>query len=449
MSRPVKVCILGAAFDTANMGVSVLAAGAIRAALRRFPGAEIIQMEYGRKPYTFEFRNGPSVSPVRFVNIRFSKKLYLPNHICVLLLLALAARLVVFESLRNRILRCNSWLKELADADLVLSLAGGDSFSDIYGLRRLLYISLPQILALVASRKLVLMPQTIGPFRLGISRMLAAFILRNAQVVYCRDEASAALTRHLIGVNSGARRVRVCYDLGFDVDAAKSPGMEIVGLPETAPYGGPMVGINISGLLMMGGYNQANMFGLVVDYESIIYRLIDLLITIHGARVLLVPHTAGSTGESDVTACEALFDKLRQKYPDSIGIVRGGDYAGIKYAIGRCEFFIGARMHACIGALSQGVPAVSLAYSKKFVGVMETIGCAELVVDLRKVTPEEAVQAVVLAFSQRLVLRQMLETRMVSVRETIRNVLAGVSLPATMGTPVAGELQVAKVGEEL
>jgi len=32
-----------------------------------------------------------------------------------------------------------------------------------------------------------------------------------------------------------------------------------------------------------------------------------------------------------------------------------------KFLIGHCDFFVGARMHACIAAVSQYVPAVTLA----------------------------------------------------------------------------------------
>ena len=45
-----------------------------------------------------------------------------------------------------------------------------------------------------------------------------------------------------------------------------------------------------------------------------------------------------------------------------------------KAVIGQCDFFIGSRMHACIAALSQGVPCVGVAYSMKFAGVFDTVG---------------------------------------------------------------------------
>lgn len=39
------------------------------------------------------------------------------------------------------------------------------------------------------------------------------------------------------------------------------------------------------------------------------------------------------------------------------------------------DMFMGARMHACIGAFSSGVPTLLLAYSRKFSGLFkETLG---------------------------------------------------------------------------
>ncbi|MFV2038145.1 MAG: polysaccharide pyruvyl transferase family protein, partial [Paracoccaceae bacterium] len=49
-----------------------------------------------------------------------------------------------------------------------------------------------------------------------------------------------------------------------------------------------------------------------------------------------------------------------------------------KSYIAGMDFFIGARMHACIAAFSSGVPVVAMAYSRKFAGVFETLGYAHV-----------------------------------------------------------------------
>ena len=74
--------------------------------------------------------------------------------------------------------------------------------------------------------------------------------------------------------------------------------------PEYSRRRGPLVGVNISGLLYMGGYTRNNMFGLQADYREFVRRVIGLFIG-KGASVVLVPHVFGSgdNSESDLAAC--------------------------------------------------------------------------------------------------------------------------------------------------
>src|SRR5262249_8286818 len=97
--------------------------------------------------------------------------------------------------------------------------------------------------------------------------------------------------------------------------------------------------------------------------------------------------------------------------------------------IGLCDFFVGARMHACIGAISQNIPAVSIAYSDKFLGVMESIGCADLVLDARKLDEDEIVRRVDDAYQHRESVRRALAEKMPSVRQAVRRVLFPVNIP--------------------
>jgi colanic acid/amylovoran biosynthesis protein len=66
-------------------------------------------------------------------------------------------------------------------------------------------------------------------------------------------------------------------------------------------------------------------------------------------------------------------------------------------------------MHACIAALSQGIPTVGVAYSKKFKGVFESVGMAAAVVDGRECGTEEALGKTMEIFGQREQLRQPLQ----------------------------------------
>ena len=116
--------------------------------------------------------------------------------------------------------------------------------------------------------------------------------------------------------------------------------------------------------------------------------------------------------ESDSVASERIYDVLRRKYRDSVAFIGSvSDPSEIKYIIGTCDFFVGSRMHACIAAVSQCVPAVSIAYSDKFVGVMGTLGLASLVMDARKMSRQEVLASIERAYDRRDALRKQLEAK--------------------------------------
>ena len=417
------IILLGASLDNDNMGVNVLAASAIKCVSRRFPEAEIFLLDYGKHPSAHVVTIGEHKLRIPKVNIRFSKKLYLPNNIAFLLLLATVLRCIPSSSLRGRIVATNRWLGHLQEADMVLSIAGGDSFSDIYGFTRLLYVAFPQILAILMGKRLVLMPQTVGPFKRSISKRVARFILRRAERVYTRDFLSLG---EIAGLLTGApHQAAFCYDLGFVLDPVQPASFDGVSWPVRSDPTMPLVGVNISGLLYRGGYTNNNMFGLCSDYELLMHKLIGFLIDEKGAAVLLVPHVfgAGANSESDLTACQQIFHNLSDRFGTKLGIVqRPYDQSELKYIIGSCDFFVGSRMHACIAALSQAVPAVSVAYSDKFVGVMETIGVEYAVADARRLKEDGILALVERCFDRRSEIRSGLLETITRVKSSVLGV---------------------------
>ncbi|MGD0695525.1 MAG: polysaccharide pyruvyl transferase family protein [Terriglobia bacterium] len=497
-----RICLQGAALDTHNMGVSALAVGSVRAILHRYPEAEVFFLNYEKAPTTYTIALAEREVAVPLVNMRFSWRFWLRNNVAFLLFLTALMKLLGRRSqtaataLRRKWIAGNNCLRHLDESDLVLAISGGDSFADIYGLGRMLYVSLPQILALWAGKRLILLPQTLGPFKSRLAKAVAKYIMKRAEAVYSRDYegvrtgfrsdfrtpvesiglrkpegqgtgvSGTGVRSQELGVSSPipnlrgeksrnptpdtrnpifkARhpkpesripipKVRFCYDVGFLVDPIPPARMDIVGFslapnpglsaPNTKPLKPnpcPFVGLNVSGLLFMGGYTRRNMFGLKVEYDKFIYHLIDFLIQQKNADVLLVPHVFGQLGESDSPACARIYEALKEKYPGKIGWVRGSyNQSEIKYIIGQCDFFVGSRMHACIAAVSQCVPAVAIAYSDKFIGVMETVGAEAAVADARKMDEAEILETVERAFEQRNVARRQLEQRMPQIKERV------------------------------
>ncbi|MCW5554719.1 MAG: polysaccharide pyruvyl transferase family protein [Verrucomicrobiae bacterium] len=409
---------MGAGFSTRNLGVWALASSAIAAVLNRYPKAQIQLLDYERQPASHSVKHPGGIATVELVNIRFSKKIWLPNSIVRLLLTAAFLRLMPFQRVRTRIIEANPWLKAVAQADLVGSIAGGDSFSDIYGLGRLLYVALPQVLVLLLARPLVLLPQTLGPFTSTPARAIARYILRRAAIVYARDCDSLDDIKPLLGQETS--NCRPAYDMAFALEPV-APSASLFAALNELEHCRPLVGLNVSGLLCKGGYNGRNMFGLKHEYCDLIRHIIRDFVH-QGAHVVLVPHVLGTApnSESDVVASLMLHRQLTHECSGRLHLLNGDyDHQQIKHVIGKCDFFVGSRMHACIAALSQCVPAVGLAYSRKFRGVLGSIGVADLVIDLSDNDIQEVRKQVQDIYSRKHLVRTQLEQNIPGVKSSV------------------------------
>jgi colanic acid/amylovoran biosynthesis protein len=418
-AAPKQILLLGAGYSTRNMGVWALASGAIASALHSFPEAQVRLFDYAREGRIHTVKHPGGTARVELVNIRFSKNVVLKNNIARLLVTALVLRAIPSNSWREQILEKNPYLKTIAQADLIGSIAGGDSFSDIYGLGRLVYVSLPQVLVLLMRKSLVLLPQTLGPFNGVLARMIARYILRRAHVVYARDRESLKSVELLVGRNSS--RLHLSYDMAFGLEPIPPSKSKLAHLRNIDACR-PLVGLNVSGLLYMGGYTQDNMFDLKADYRDLIREIIRFFAQQHNAHVVLIPHVLGdaSNSESDGTVSLEIHREMSQECRERLHLLEGEyDHQQIKYVIGQCDFFLGSRMHACIGALSQCVPALGLAYSRKFRGVFASINSEDLVIDLAIHEREEVMRRIEAAYQQREEVRKRLKKRVPEVKSAV------------------------------
>jgi len=441
-----RIAILGATLDSSNMGVGALAAGAVRCFVHAYPTAEIHFLDYAkdRSVQSLTLDGGEVKIPV--INMRFSKRLFLPNNIAWMLFIALLLKIVPSKAFRNWMISQNRYLSEIDSMDLFASIAGGDSFSDIYGIERFLYVSLPQILVLLLGKKMVLLPQTFGPFHGKFARILTRYILKRADHVYSRDHQGLQDIAELLGPAFAASKFEFCYDVGFALQPAAPAGIDLEGISSMDDHAGPLVGLNVSGLLFMGGYTRNNMFGLRADYREFTRNLIHLLAEKKGATILLIPHVFGQDTESDTSACRQIHEELKNEYPGRLGLLRGQyNQHEIKYVIGKCDFLIGARMHACIAAVSQGVPAVCVAYSDKFTGVMGAMGIDSIVADARKLDQQELLTFIENSLEDRAAIRERLRQRLPELQSHVLNLFVNPSQTsrnadangATKASPVA------------
>ena len=396
-----NVCILGASLNTGNMGVSALAASLVKLIREVQPDAEISFFLGSRTTEPQKLILAGLPVEIGVINYRMSPKAKLREHLAWLFLMAVLYRVVPVASWKESILRSNRRLDALKRADFVGNISGGDSFSDIYGFGRFLTGAIVSLIVILVGNKLNLLPQTYGPYRLRSSKYIAHVIMEKARVILARDRGSLEYVRQILGQRIQSKTVQYCPDVAFALEAT-SPDLQAIHPPLRSEAQRNLVGLNVNGLMYNGGYTRNNMFGLALDYRRFVHEVARKLLEQADRSLLLIPHTFAPDGnvESDTQACREVFESLGD-FNGRIHILQGEhDQNAVKGIIGLCSFFIGSRMHACIAALSQGIPTVGVAYSGKFRGVFESAGVDHMVIDGRDTSLHEAIGRLLTLYGQ-------------------------------------------------
>lgn len=272
-------------------------------------------------------------------------------------------------------------------SDLVLDIGAGDSFSDIYGAGRISRMFFLKYLTHLTGTPLVMAPQTIGPFTKGWSKTLARLSMRLSRIVATRDQMSTEAARDL-----GCKNVTEASDVALRLPYN----------PPEPKSGDPIkVGINVSGLLMSGGYTGENQFGIKVDYPALIRSLIKHFQEhADGCEVHLVSHVIVPSGRMAVEDDFRSSEALSNEFPGTVLAPAFASPSEAKSYIAGLDFFMGARMHACIAAFSSGVPVVPMAYSRKFEGLFGTLGYKRTV-DCTSQSAEEIFRIISQAYEDR------------------------------------------------
>lgn len=294
--------------------------------------------------------------------------------------------------------------------DYILDIGQGDSFADIYGERRFKKIDRVHVLARKYKKPYCILPQTIGPFEKASIAQKAHISIAQASICMTRDKKSFAYVKSNIHEQ---KNVKEYIDVAFFMPYEK--------IEQDSDF--THVGINVSALIWNGGYTHDNQFGLKCDYQKNIHSIIEYFLSLPNTKIHLVSHVVERERgiENDYEISYELWREYNNPNlvlaPFALGPVE------IKSYIAGMDFFMGARMHATIGAFSSGVPVVPMAYSRKFNGLFVDTLQYDAMVDMKKQDDEEILSVIKDAFSRRLELKNIIRQRMEGVVSERRKLL--------------------------
>jgi len=346
----------------------------------------------------------------------------------------------------------NTRLSEYAHADVIIYLAM-DYYTDDIGTRTVLRHSRDIMLGILLKKPVVIWAASMGPFRSRLSKFAARLVLNRASLITVRDPLSKAFLLEagidksplyltsdpafLLSSVAEERVNEICSQEGVDLNAKVTIGVNpshsfivpshLTGKTKKEKYLKLMsfLGSFLASLLPESLFNRilkivkkSYLYSAVDskydEYKALFAQLIDWLIEEYNANVLLIPHDQAMAQLFDDRVVTREIRELVQHKDRVTVISRNYNAEEIKGIIGQCDLFVGARFHAAIAALSQGIPTVSFPYYHKFALISE-LGQDKYV--CQSYTLEETKAKVTDAWAKREDIRRELESRLETIRE--------------------------------
>lgn len=243
--------------------------------------------------------------------------------------------------------------QDVRKADLTIC-SGGDIFtSDYNNLKK--HLAYP-----IISRKTYLCSHTIGPFMNSDERYFLK-CAGNIDAISVRETISYDYLHSILPKDI---RLELVADVAFSLPLDQALGKKI--LHDHLHLEEQFVAISISkGLARYSNISET-------AYMDVFVQFCDQLIEA-GYHILLVPHvTERNPNNNDLIISRELIDRVSA--PEKCRIL-SFEYSAseIKSVISHAKALVGARTHATIASMSQCIPTVSIAYSRKAYGIVKDV----------------------------------------------------------------------------
>lgn len=264
------------------------------------------------------------------------------------------------------------------DMDLMVVKGGGflhtyKRITDIY----YLYYSLFNImLAHRLGKKVIIMPNSFGPFLGKFEKYIVKKVLNKCDLIYAREDISRRYLHDLLG-----REVFLSPDLGFYISPNENEdNLGDIKLPKS----------EIKVAITMRPYRFPEYSDGEHRYEKYINEMFLACKELikNGYHPVFVAHTLGpSAHENDRIALNEVIEKLKEAGVSSANYTFADDPGmncfGLTNLYSQVDYIIGTRFHSVIFAMTSLTPAIAISYSgHKTTGIMQDMGLEEYVVKI-------------------------------------------------------------------
>ena len=303
-------------------------------------------------------------------------------------------------------------IKRIHDSDLIISCSGenfkeGSSMLPFNITWKLSWWSMlfsrtwEILLAKYLGKKVLLFPNSIGPFKTIIGKTLGKLALNNCSIVLVRDPISFDIVKTL-KLNSNEI---LTADTALLFNARN--------ITTFNHNGKPTLGVN------PGIYGQSLSKKEVSKYISAHVKALDYGIEKYGFSVILLPHFISGFKQDDMELCNQIANEMRN--PEKVNIYHAKDVDDFKSLIDSLNMLISSKMHPAIFAASGFIPVLSIAYDHKQTGFFERLDMSQCVFKIREISDELLIEKIDYVWTNRKKLSQSLKKQIPILQNDIKN----------------------------
>lgn len=385
-----------------NIGDAALTEVAIKKLHEQFPNYQITLVMNDLQSY-----QGKEIKVNSFYNWVYKYNEHLTARFLYLLLISFVS-LVTFRLFRKPVYitesRClKATLNAIFQAQIVASSPGGYLYSYGRG-RALILFAFTLAISVLAGKPLYLLPQSIGPFRNRLERIMVKWPLSRARIIMVREMMSLIQLEEL---KIPKKKCHFYPDMAFAFQG-RSPAEAFNWLNANninPDFDRPLLGVTV-----IDWESQYQSFNKQENYERAVASTIRHFIDIHAGRVILFPQSWGPTkNEDDRLPAKRILARIPNA-SNSVFLVENPISAALLKAIyGTMDIFIGTRMHSNIFAMSQYVPVIPIGYLHKTVGIAQSVGMEDWVIDIEDIDADLLINKLDVLWSMRYQIKHQLE----------------------------------------
>lgn len=255
----------------------------------------------------------------------------------------------------------------------------------------------------IFKKKVIVFPNSVGPFRTFIGRLLARIAFKNVDLLLLRDQTSVVNVKSL-AVKSPTI---LTTDVAINFKASKKNKLQKL---ET-----PTIGV------AAGAYLGALKEDEIKNYVTTHAKALDNMIDKYDVNIVFLPHDFAGFRNDDYDMCMYVLQRMQYKEKAKIICVESVDE--YKLLIGQLDMLVSSKMHPAVLAASSTVPALYIVYDHKQTGFFEQIGLLDHCLDIRAISYSCLVKKMESLWNSREKVRRLLSRRIPELQENVKKAI--------------------------